>query len=115
MVRPALILALLAATRPAAVPTTCGSTGAYGAALCNYQRRNFPEAEVGFRAVVEADEKDPTTVRATYFLARTLMKRGRFDEASKLFIRIYGLDKSFYDAWSCDYLLGVCRRASGKD
>ena len=105
-----LILALLAA-----VPTTCGANDPYGVALCAYQKRSFAEAEAGFRAIVEADEKDPQTVRATYFLARTLMKRGRFDDASKLFIRIYSLDKSFYDAWSCDYLLGECRKASGKD
>jgi TolA-binding protein len=110
-----LILALLAATRPAPVPTTCGATDPYGSALCAYQKRNFAEAEAAFRVLVEADEKDPQTVRATYFLARTLMKRGRWDDAAKLFIRIYGLDKSFYDAWSCDYLLGECRRATGKD
>lgn len=97
------------------MPTTCGGADAYSEALCSYQKRNFSEAEGRFRAIVEADEKDPQTVRATYFLARTLMKRGHYDEASKLFIRIYALDKSFYDAWSCDYLLGECRRATGKD
>ena len=115
--RCALILALLAATTASAakIPTTCGYADAYGKALCAYQRRNFAEAEAGFKTLVEADAKDPQTVRATYFLARTLMKRGRYDEASKLFIRIYGLDKSFYDAWSCDYLLGECRKAVGKD
>jgi TolA-binding protein len=117
-VRAALILALLAATAaaaPAPPPTTCGLGDPYSKALCAYQRRNFAEAEAGFRAIVEADAKDPQTVRATYFLARTLMKTGHFDDAAKLFIRIYSLDKSFYDAWSCDYLLGECRKASGKD
>ena len=99
----------------AAVPTTCTLGDPYSAALCDYQRRNFANAEKEFRAIVDADAKDPQTVRATYFLARTLMKRGRYDDASKLFIRIYTLDKSFYDAWSCDYLLGECRRATGQD
>lgn len=115
--RSALILAFLATTASAArtPPSTCGLTDPYSKALCAYQRRNFNEAEAGFKALVEADEKDPQTVRATYFLARTLMKRGRYDQASKLFIRIYALDKSFYDAWSCDYLLGECRKAAGKD
>jgi TolA-binding protein len=116
-VRCALILALLAASTASAakVPTTCSLPDEYSKALCAYQRRNFAEAEAGFQAIVEADAKDPQTVRATYFLARTLMKRGRYDQASKLFIRIYSLDKSFYDAWSCDYLLGECRKAAGKD
>jgi TolA-binding protein len=116
-VKCAFILALLAATTATAarIPTTCALSDPYSKALCAYQRRNFAEAETGFRALVEADAKDPQTVHATYFLARTLMKRGRYDEASKLFIRIYTLDKSFYDAWSCDYLLGECRRAAGKD
>jgi len=50
-----------------------------------------------------------------YFLARTEMKRGRFDEAATLFVRIYGLDTSFYEAWNCDFLLGECRKATGKD
>ena len=115
--RSALILAFLATTASAArtPPTTCALSDPYSKALCAYQRRNFNEAEAGFKALVEADEKDPQTVRATYFLARTLMKRGRYDQASKLFIRIYSLDKSFYDAWSCDYLLGECRKAAGKD
>lgn len=110
-----VILALLAATAQAAVPTTCGSSDDYGKALCAYQRRNFAVAEGGFRAIVEKGEKDAQTLHAMYFLARTQMKQGRFDEASRLLIRIYGLDKPFYDTWSCDFLLGECRRATGKE
>jgi TolA-binding protein len=111
-----LILVLLATTAYAAAPppTTCGQEGEYERALCAYQRRQFADAEAGFRAIVDAAEKDPKTVRATYFLARTLMKTGRFDEASALLIRIYTLDKPFYDGWNCDYLLGECRKALGK-
>jgi TolA-binding protein len=113
-----LILTLLtttAATAPAATPpTTCGQSGEYERALCSYQRRNFADAEAGFRAIVDAAEKDPRTIRSTYFLARTFMKTGRFDEASALLIRIYSLDKSFYEGWNCDYLLGECRKALGR-
>lgn len=97
-----------------APPTTCGGAGDYSAGLCAYQHRQFAEAEKRFRAIVQADEKDPTTIKATYFLARTLMKTGRYDEAARLFIRIYEADKPFYDDWQCDYLLGVCRQAQGK-
>ena len=119
--RYALILALLASatlasppTTLAAPPTTCGQEGEYERALCSYQRRNFAEAESAFRVIVERGEKEPATLRATYFLARTLMKTGRFDEASALLIRIYSLDKAFYDAWNCDFLLGECRKALGR-
>jgi len=108
------ILALLALAA-APPPTTCGRSDDYGTALCAYQRRNFTEAESRFRAIVEKNAGDPATVRATYFLARTEMKLGRFDEAQTLFIRIYALDAPFYRAWSCDYLLGECRRAMGKE
>jgi len=113
--RIAAILALLIAPAWAAPPSTCGSTDDYGKALCAYQRRNFAEAANGFRAIVSRGEKDSHTLHATYFLARTEMKRGRFDEASTLLVRIYELDKSFYDAWNCDFLLGECRKATGKD
>ena len=110
-----LILVLLATTASAAAPpTTCGQQGEYEQALCAYQRRQFADAEAAFRAITEAGEKDPKTIRATYFLARTLMKTGRFDEASALLIRIYTLDKAFYDGWNCDFLLGECRKALGK-
>jgi TolA-binding protein len=113
--RLAFILALLSLPAFGAPPSTCGATDDYGKALCEYQRRNFAEAAAGFQAVIGRGEKDAQTLHAIYFLARTEMKRGRFDEASKLLIRIYGLDKPFYDAWNCDFLLGECRKATGKD
>lgn len=112
--RYAVILALLATTTLAAPPTTCNQTGEYERALCSYQRRNFAEAETAFRVIVERGEKVPATLRSTYFLARTLMKTGRFDEAAALLIRIYALDKPFYDDWNCDFLLGECRKAQGR-
>jgi tetratricopeptide (TPR) repeat protein len=112
--RLALILALLAPVALAAPPTTCGQESDYARGLCSYQRRNFAEAEGTFRQIVEKDEKTPETIRATYFLARTLMKTGRFDEASALLIRIYSLDPAFYKVWNCDFLLGECRKATGR-
>lgn len=108
-----VILALLATSTMAAPPSTCGLAGAYQAALCAYQQRDFALAESGFRAIVEVGRADAETLRATYFLARTLMKTGRFQEASRLFMGIYAMDKPFYDGWNCDFLLGECRRALG--
>jgi TolA-binding protein len=109
-----LIVSLLSWSALAAPPTTCGLPGEYAGALCAYQRRDFAEAERRFEAIVGKRAENSETLRATYFLARTKMKRGRFDEASSLLIRIYGLDKPFYDAWNCDFLLGECRRALGR-
>ena len=110
------ILALLAlSTAAAAAPaTTCGSADDYGKALCAYQRRSFIEAEAGFRAIADKNDPDPVTIRAVYFLARTEMKLGRFEEAEEQLIRIYSMSKAFYDEWGCDFLLGECRRARGK-
>ena len=111
----AAIVALLAIPVAASPQSTCGAPDEYGKALCAYQRRNFAEAEAGFRTIVGRDEKNPQTLHAIYFLARTDMKRGRFEEASSLLRRIYSLDHSFYDSWNCDFLLGECRKAVGKD
>lgn len=108
------LLGIAALPAAAAAPTTCGAEDEYGVALCAYQRRQFAVAERMFRVIAEAGAEDPKTLRAHYFLARTLMKTGRFEEASSTLIRIYALDKPFYDAWACDFLLGECRRALGK-
>ena len=111
----ATILLFAALTASASPPTTCGAKDDYGKALCNYQRRNFVEAEAAFRGIVDKGEQDAVTLRSIYFLARTEMKLGRYEEAAPLLIRIYSLDVAFYGAWNCDFLLGECRRAMGKD
>ena len=109
-----LIFLLAASAAMAAPPSTCGGADGYSKALCAYQKRNFPEAEAGFRAIVDRDEADPETIHALYFLARSEMKMGRYDQAETHFIRIYSMSKAFYDEWNCDFLLGECRKARGK-
>jgi TolA-binding protein len=109
-----ILLLALAASVAAAPPTTCRLEGEYESALCAYQRRDFAAAERGFEALAEKEEQDGEALRARYFLARTQMKTGRFDEASAQLIRIYTLDPRFYDTWNCDFLLGECRKATGK-
>jgi len=111
----ATLLLLAALPVFSAPPTTCGAKDEYGKALCAYQRRNFIEAEAAFRVILDKGEQDATTIRSMYFLARTDMKLGRFEEAAPLLIRIYSLDPAFYGAWNCDFLLGECRKAMGKD
>lgn len=115
MPRIALLISLLVANAAAAAPpSTCGGPDAYSKALCAYQTRNFPEAEAGFRAIVDRNEAGPQTIHALYFLARTEMKMGRFDQAETRFIRIYSMSRAFYGEWNCDFLLGECRKARGK-
>ena len=104
----------IAVSTLAAPPTTCGGSDDYAKALCAYQHRSFAEAEAAFKAIVDKEEPDPVTIRAMYFLARTEMKLGRYEEAETLYIRIYSMSKAFYDEWACDFLLGECRRARGK-
>lgn len=118
--RIALIVALMSfgtmsfcARATAAPPSTCGLQDRYSKALCAYQLRNFADAAASFGEIA-AKKDDPAMLRATYFLARTEMKLGRFDEASTLLIRIYGISSSFYREWNCDFLLGECRKATGK-
>ena len=112
--RPAAILALLLLASAAPPPSTCGATDEYSRALCAYQNRHFSEAAAIFRSIAERNEPEPQTIRSLYFLARTEMKLGRYEEAETLFIRIYEMSKAFYDDWNCDFLLGECRRARGK-
>ena len=107
-------LLLAGTTASAAPPSTCAQGDPYSQALCAYQRRQFADAEARLNAIVERDDVSPQTVKAMYFLARTLMKTGRFSEAASVFVRIYETDRPFYDAWNCDFLLGECRRAMGK-
>jgi TolA-binding protein len=110
----AMLMLAMTAGAGAAPPTTCGQGDPYSQALCSYQQRQFFDAEARFRAIVDSDVVAPQTLKAMYFLARTLMKTGRFAEAANLLIRIYETDPPFYDAWNCDFLLGECRRAMGK-
>jgi outer membrane protein assembly factor BamD (BamD/ComL family) len=111
-----MIVALAAGSRAAsaAPPSTCSMPDDYSQALCSYQHRNFAEAQTRFAKLSARDLQEPETVRAIYFLARTHMKLGRFDEASQELIRIYSVAPAFYREWNCDFLLGECRRAQGK-
>ena len=108
------MLILASIRTSAAPPSTCGATDPYGKALCAYQHRDFATAEGAFRAIADAGAAEPETIRAMYFLARTLMKQGKWQNASDVIIRIYELDRTFYNGWNCDFLLGECRRALGK-
>ena len=104
---------LLALSIAAALPAI-GQTASYAEGLAAYRRGDYEAAETTLRAVIEADEKSTATLKAAYFLARSLMKQKKFDQAATLFINIHRTSPAFYREWSCDYLLGVCREATGK-
>lgn len=89
--------------------------GEYHRALCAYRSGDFAGAEVLFRSIAGAQAQAPETIKSRYFLARSLMKQNRWEEAGAELIRIYGLSRAFYDEWNCDFLLGECRRALGRD
>ncbi|HVR43850.1 MAG TPA: hypothetical protein VMS56_10455 [Thermoanaerobaculia bacterium] len=107
------IPAMLAGGEPRAVCS--GGLPEYAAALCQYHQGSLERAAERFRAIVEADEPRPETLKARYFLARTLMKLGRAGEASAELIKIHSLSPAFYREWGCDFLLGEARRADGLD
>jgi tetratricopeptide (TPR) repeat protein len=116
MRRVALFLAatsLAATASVAAAPVCPGDLEPYGTALCHYLRGEHEAARAGFETIVLADEPRPETIKARYFLARSLMKLGRWEEAAGELIRIYSLSPAFYKDWSCDYLLGEARRGMG--
>lgn len=90
----------------------CGGSG-YERGLCLYAGGDWSGAEAVLARVVEEDQSEPETLKALYFLARTKMRMGEWDEASRLWIRLFGQSPAFYRAWNGDYLLGECRRKSG--
>jgi hypothetical protein len=97
----------------AAEPVCVEVAEGYPEALCFYHQDRLAEAEAAFRGLVESDEPRPETLKARYFLVRTLMKLRRWPEASTELIKIYSISPSFYREWSGDFLLGEIRRAQG--
>ncbi|MEO8217327.1 MAG: tetratricopeptide repeat protein [Acidobacteriota bacterium] len=90
-------------------------TERYREALSAYTSGDFARAAPLFQAIVTGDEKDPLTLKSRYFLARSCMHLKRWTEASSDLIAIYAISPSFFSEWSCDYLLGECRQAMGRD
>jgi TolA-binding protein len=104
---PLLLLILFA-------PAVLAQRASYPAALASYRAGEFAKAEGMFRSIVEAAAPEPATMKARYFLARSLMKQRKFEEASSLLIGIHRISPMFYREWGCDFLLGVCREGLGR-
>ena len=103
------------AVRAARVSSLCLEGSDYAKALCIYEKEEYAEAEGIFMRLAEREEASPEVIRSMYFLARTKMQLHKFDEAHAILIRIYSIDPGFYKEWACDFLLGECRRALGRD
>jgi TolA-binding protein len=106
---------LLTVAHVAGAAPPCSIGDAYGQALCSFEHGDLDTAAQRFRTIVDRGEPAPETIKSIYFLARTEMKMRRWSEASSLLTRIYSMDPGFYREWNCDFLLGQCRRALGKD
>ena len=117
MVRFGLLVAVLALATPAsAEDERCRTAPSdYAAALCFYHAGSLDRASDLFEQIVREDVPHPETLKSRYFLARTRMKQKRWEDASAQWIKIYSLSPSFYEEWSCDFLLGESRRAMGLD
>lgn len=111
-----LLALLLGAYGSASAQDLCASAGGeYPRALCLYRAGRWGDAEKAFAAIVRADRKEPETLKSRYFLARSLMRQKKWNEASEELRRIYSISPAFYQQWSCDFLLGETRRAMGLD
>lgn len=112
-----LLLALLVgASGSASAQDVCASAdGDYPRALCLYRAGRWSDAERALGAIVVADRKEPETLKARYFLARSYMRQKKWNEAAAELRRIYSVSPAFYQQWSCDFLLGESRRAMGLD
>ena len=107
-----LFLALMFPMSSSAAP--CGGGDGYESGLCLYHLGLYPEAERVFSGYLESAEPSPEAIKAHYFLARAQMKQKKWHEASREWIRVFGLDPTFYREWSCVFLLGECRRELGQ-
>jgi hypothetical protein len=83
-------------------------------ALCAFYREEWARAAEQFEELA-AGEPSPQAIKARYFLARTKMKSGAWEEAMSLLLEIHGISAPFYWEWNCDFLLGECRRALGRE
>lgn len=86
----------------------------YERGVCWYTNGDLVRAESELVQIVEQGRAERETLKALYFLARTRMKMEQWEEASRLWIRLFELSPAFYREWNGDYLLGECRRKSGK-
>jgi len=105
---------LLMSVVPGAGGIECGGEP-YARALCRYQAGEWSAAATELEAIVKGAEPGPELIRSWYFLGRVRMAQHRWRDAERTFITIFTMDRAFYDEWNCDYLLGECRRALGKD
>ena len=94
--RPFLLMLILLSLAPS---TLACEGDSYADALCLYNAKSYEEAAKLFAAIVEKDEPQPETLKSRYFLARSQMKLGQFQQASQQLIAIYSIAPAFYREW----------------
>lgn len=110
----AVVAVFLFCVGPVGYSATVECSGSdYERGLCFYAAGEWTRAESLLAEVVDDGREEQETLKAMYFLARTKMQTKQWDEASRLWMRLFDLSPAFYREWNGDYLLGVCRRELG--
>ncbi|MGL4728878.1 MAG: tol-pal system protein YbgF [Bosea sp. (in: a-proteobacteria)] len=65
-----------------------GAREIYDAAYAAYQRKEFPQAEMGFRQLLQSFPRDRLASDATFWLGESYYQRGRHREAAEQFLRV---------------------------
>lgn len=60
----------------------------FDAAFAAYQRKDYPEAEMGFRQLLQSFPRDRLAPDALYWLGESYYQRGRHREAAEQFLRV---------------------------
>jgi len=77
--------------RGASVAAASGPQGAkeaYDLAFASLQRREYEQAEMGFRQFLQSYPRDRLAVDATYWLGESYLQRQRYREAAEQFLKI---------------------------
>ncbi|MCO5091523.1 tol-pal system protein YbgF [Bosea sp. (in: a-proteobacteria)] len=65
-----------------------GAKEAYDLALASLQRKEYEQAEMGFRQFLQSYPRDRQAVDATYWLGESYLQRQRYREAAEQFLKI---------------------------
>lgn len=71
-----------------AAVTSDSPAQAYDAAFAAFQRKQYEQAEMGFRQFLQAFPRDKRVADATYWLGETYLQRQRYRESAEQFLKV---------------------------